>query len=546
MHTKLLRNLALWVCLTVVLVACGSDKPPEPEDIPRGGEIRWSIEGVSDLANLDPSRADEQQSIIVMELIFGGLVRLDENLRVQPDGAEDWDVSSDGKTYTFYIRNNLKFGDGTPVTAHDFVYSINRSLHPETGSYAAPVLFKHIVGATEVMEGDAETISGVQALDDHTLQIELDAPIAYFLSLLSSPSMLVVPQSLIEQEGATWTSKAVGTGPFRVQEWRRGEEIVLEANEHYWRGMPGVDTIRMPFFQDSEQAYQLYQEGELDITGNRQTGIPASRVAEVKDTPDFRTSPALAVRYLGFNNKRPPFDNVYVRQAFAMSVDKLHLAQDVLSGSVEPTSRILPDGLAGSHLSVQGQTFDPQGARAALKLAGYLSGQDLPPVTLTYGEEGDNALVAQTLQRFWRETLGIDVTLEGLHLQDFSDRLDETYYEPENGLLMYFSIWGADYPDPHNFLSQQLRSSIPNNNGHWANEQFDQLVDQADRMGEYEEADRRFQLYNEAEQIALDEVGWIPLYNPTINVLMRPAIQGLVFTPQGIIAPDWSKVRVAR
>ncbi len=538
--------LVLLAALLLTTPACTPRTTPTPstDDMTRGGELRWSIDGIQDLSNLDPALSDEQQSITVMRLIFGGLVRLDEELTIQPDGAEYWDVSEDGKTYTFTLRPDLAFGDGTPVTAHDFVYSINRSLSPHTGGFSAPDLLKHIVGATDVIDGNAETASGLRALDDHTLEIQLDAPLAYFLSLLSAPHALVVPRHLIEEHGDTWTDHAVGTGPFRVKEWQHNSHITLEANPHHWHGEPGIDTIFMPFYADSENAFQDYQQGKIDIMGNPQTGIPAARIAEVEGQPDYRTTPALAVRYIGFNNEKPPFDNINVRQAFALAADKQNIAESVLNNTVEPTSRILPRGLMGSKLPIRGQTFDPQGARAALKLAGYLTGNDLPPITLTYGEEGDNALVAESLKQTWYDILGVDITLEPLDLKTFSQRLDETYYEPDNGLFMYLSIWGADYPDPQNFLSQQLRTDLPNNNGHWSNPRFDELVDQADRMGEYEQQDQRLKLYNQAEQIALDEVGWLPLYNPRVNILMRPTLQGLVFTPVDIIAPDWTEVRI--
>jgi peptide/nickel transport system substrate-binding protein/oligopeptide transport system substrate-binding protein len=543
------RFLVLVIVLGLggVLVACAPDDAV-PDGLPHGGELRWSIVGVQDIASLDPAHAGEQQSIMVMNLVFGGLVRLDEDLIVQPDGAESWQVSEDGRTYTFSIRRNLTFGDeaGTPVTAHDFLYSINRALSPETGAYSAPAHLKHIVGAADVIEGRAETISGVRAVDAYTLEIELDAPLAYFLSWLTSPNTFVVPQHLIEREGDAWTRHAFGTGPFRVREWRPDEAMILEMNPHYWRGRPGIDTVSMPFYQDSELAYQRYWQGTLDIVGNPQASIPAAYVSEVEDLPDFRSAPALAVRYVGFNNHLHPFDNTFVRKAFALGVDRHELTQRVLSGTAEPTARILPQGLAGSKFPVSTLTFDPDAARAALRLAGYLSGQELPPITLTYGEEGDNALVAQTLQRFWRDTLGITVQLEGLDLATFSQRLDETFHDPENGLQMYLSIWGADYPDPQNFLSQQLRTGSPNNNGHWSNPRFDELVDQADRMGALEQRQQRLELYNQAEQIAITEVGWLPLYNPRMNILMRPEVYGLVFTPKDILAPNWTTVRVAR
>lgn len=532
----------LFACLLLLTSACqafilSSQAPPT-------GILRWSIEGVSDLPNFDPASISSQQSITVSQLIFAGLVQLDADLKVQPDGAERWQVSPDGTTYTFHLRPNLRFGNGDPVTAHDFVYSFNRALDPEHAAFGIREQLSHIVGVEEMVAGRASTVQGIRALDDHTLEIQLDSPRAFFLSQLALPFSFVVPRQLITQAGADWIEMAYGTGPFRVQEWRHGSEIVLTANPHYWRGTPGVAGIRLPFYPDSMEAYQDYQAGKLDITGSSQSGIPAARVAEVQALPDFRSAPALIVRYIGFNNKLPPFDNVFVRRAFALTVDKQTLAQQILSNTVVPADRILPMGMAGSQLAVKGLVFDPVGARAALNLAGYAGDQALPPITLTYGLEGDNAIVAEALRRSWRDMLGVEVILEGLDLTTFINRLDETYYHPEQGLQMYLSVWGADYPDPQNFLSQQLHTGSPNNNGHWSHAEFDRLVDQADQMGAQQQREQRLRLYHDAEQIAVTDVGWLPLYSPRVNVLVRPTVQGLVFTPQGLVANDWTRVRL--
>jgi ABC-type oligopeptide transport system substrate-binding subunit len=535
-------SLGILACILCVLASCLVDPAPNPS-MP-SGTLRWSLEGITDLTSLDPARPADHQSNTVINLVFGGLVRIDQNLQVRPDGAESWQISADGKIYTFKIRAGLKFGDGTAVTAEDFRYSINRALALETASYSAPELLKHITGATDVAEGRSPTASGVQALDDRTLEIQLNEPLAYFLSELTYPHTFVAPRALIEQHGDRWTDHAYGIGPFRVVEWRHNQRITLEANPFYWQGNLGIAAIEMPFFSNIEEAYELYRRGELDIIGNIQAGLSSALVDEMRDSPDLRTVNALSVRYIGFNNRRAPFDNAYVRRAFALAVDKDALAQQVLGGQVKPTNRILPQGMPGSSLPINGETFDPIAARAALGFAGYPSGQALPKMTLTYSNEGENSVVANFLQKSWQDTLRVEVALEGLPLVEFIRRLDHTYKEPTNGLDMYLSVWGADYPDPQNFLSQQLRTNSPFNNGHWSNPTFDDLVRQADRMVEQNRYRERLNLYNQAEQIAVAEVGWLPLYNPQSSILIRPTVQGLVFTPQGIIAPNWTQVRV--
>lgn len=379
-------------------------------------KLIWSVEGVNELPGLDPANPQNAQSIQAINLIFGGLVRLDAQLNVVPDGAESWTISEDGKTYTFTIREGLKFADGTPVTAQHFADSINRALQPETASYGAAFQLSHVVGAADVASGATPTASGIQMVDERTLQITTDDVVPYFLSQLTFPVTFVVPTHLIAEKGAQWTEQAFGTGPFQVKEWLHNQKLVLVPNPYYWAGPVGVAEIELPFIQDSETAYQLYRTGELDIMGSPQNPVPAARIPEVSSSPDFQQVGSFAVRYIGFNNKKHPFDNVNVR-----------------------------------------------------------------------------------------------------------------------------SIWGADYPDPQNFISQQLRSDSPNNNGHWTNAQFDEIAKQADTFTG--SAEERLKLYNQAEQIAINEVGWLPLFVPRFSVLMKPYVSGIVPTGQGLIVPDWSAVR---
>jgi oligopeptide transport system substrate-binding protein len=164
---------------------------------------------------------------------------------------------------------------------------------------------------------------------------------------------------------------------------------------------------------------------------------------------------------------------------------------------------------------------------------------------LTYGQEGENDRVAQALQSIWQQNLGVKVNLQPLELATFSKNLDTTTLTPDQGLQFYLSIWGADYPDPQNFLSQQLQTESPNNNGHFSNAQFDQLTKQADTLGAQNQYDQRMKMYNQAEQIAVNGVGWLPLYNPYTNGLIRPTVKGLKLTGQGLIAADWTKVTVS-
>lgn len=505
--------------------------------------LRWPVEGLSDLTSLDPAKPGDAPNNTVINLIFAGLVRLNEKLEIQPDGAAAWKTSADGTMYTFTIRDGLMFGDGTPVTADDFVYSINRALAPATAGFGAAAHFGHIIGAQDVIDGKATSVSGVKARDPQTLEISLDAPIAYFLALLTYPDTFVVPKRLVEG-GADWQEHAYGTGPFKVGTWKHGEAITLTANEHYWQGVPGVASVAMPFIKDSETAFQLYQTGELDIQGSGQNPVPAAHIAEVQGQPDFKSAAQLTTRYIGFNNQRAPFDNADLRRAFALAIDRPTLANSVLAGTVVPAERILPTGLLGTDLPITPLAFDPAAAKAALAQAGFPDGQGLPEITLAYGQEGDNETVVQALQSLWEENLGVTVKLQSFELATFSKNLDTTYYTPTEGLQFYYSVWGADYPDPQNFLTLLLHTGNPNNNGHFSDADFDKLTDQADRMGDPSQLQQRLQLYNQAEQIAVDKVAWLPLFYPKLNILIQPRVEGIAVTPLGLSVSDWTKVKL--
>ncbi|MFL5805433.1 MAG: peptide ABC transporter substrate-binding protein [Roseiflexaceae bacterium] len=545
--------------LALILAACGSSTAVVPTAVapptaaapptaqpsagstPPADTLRWSIEGLSDLTSLDPAKPGDAPNNTVINLIFGGLVRLNDKLEVQPDGASDWKVSADGKTYTFTIRDGLKFGDGTPVTAGDFVFSFNRAMSPDVGAFGASAHFGHIVGAEDVMSGKATEATGIKALDDQTLEIRLDAPIAYFLALLTYADTSVVPKTLLASNNK-WQEQAYGTGPYKVKEWKHGQSILLVANEQYWQGKPGIPNILMPFNKDSETAYQLYQTGELDLMGSPQNPVPTAHIAEVQSLPDFKSAASLATRYVGFNNQKPPFDNLDIRRAFALAIDKQTLANQVLAGAVVPADRILPSGLLGTQLPIKPLAFDPAAAKAALAKAGYADVKSFPEVTLAYGQEGDNETVVQALQSMWQQNLGINVKLQSFELATFSKNLDTTYYTPTDGLQFYYSIWGADYPDPQNFLTLLLHTDNPNNNGHFSDQQFDKLTEEADQLGDRAQIERRLQLYNQAEQIAIDKVAWLPMFYPKFSVLIRPRVQGIAITPQGLIVNDWSKI----
>ncbi len=542
-HKSLLRLVALLALTSIVIAACGGATPTSAPAA-SGGTLRWAVEGVNELPALDPPLAGASQSVAVISLVFEGLVRLDSDLKVAPAGAESWDIQDGGKTFIFHIRQGLKFANGDPVTAEDFAYALNRAFGPDFASGNAGYYLSNIVGSTDVTEGKAQSVSGVKVIDPQTLEIDLQNPATYFLDQLTFPASFVVPKKAIEADPKNWTDQAYGTGPFMVKEWKHNQSITLVPNPNYWMGKPKLESIELPFFQDAETAFKLYQTSGLDIMGT--FDFPTAHIPDVKNLPDFHQVNQFFVAYIGFNNLKPPFNDVRVRQAFAKAVDKKTLIEKVLEGALVQADTIIPPGMPGFNPAARVQAFDSGAAKQLLADAGYPDSQGFPKIAFSINNENPNySKIAATLQQMWKDNLGVAVDINTEELAKFNDDLTATANSPEapEAFNFYLSVWGADYPDPQNFVSQQLRTGVGNNNGHYSNADFDNLVDQAD-VGTDPEA--RYKLYQQAEQIALDEVGWLPLYYGKTNLLLRPTAQGLVVTPQGLFAkPDWTQVTVS-
>jgi ABC-type transport system substrate-binding protein len=526
---------------TPAAVATTAPAAPAP-----GGVLRWSLEGINELPALDPPLAGASQSVGVISLVFEGLVRLDSGLNIAPAGAESWDVKDGGKTFIFHIRKDLKFANGDAVTAEDFSYSLNRAFGKDFANGNAGYYLSNIVGATDVTEGKAATISGVKVIDPATLEIDLSNPSVYFLYQLTFPASFVVSKKAVDANPKAWTDTAFGTGPFLVKEWKHNQSITLIPNPNYWLGKPALERIELPFIEDPATALKLYQTGQLDIMGSY--NFPLDQLSSVTGKPDFHQVNQFFVTYIGFNDVKSPFKDVRVRQAFAKAADKDTLINKVLEGSVVRADTIIPPGMPGYNAdAAKIQALNVADAKKLLADAGFPDGKGFPKVALAINNQDPTyAKIAAALQQMWKENLGVTVDVNTEELAKFNDDLTATANKPDDAAAFsfYISVWGADYPDPQNFVSQQLRTDVGNNNGHYSNADFDKKVDEADV--ETDQA-KRLKLYQDAEQIALSEVGWLPLFYGKANLLIRSTVSGIVVTPQGLLPKvDWTKVTVSK
>jgi oligopeptide transport system substrate-binding protein len=505
----------------------------------QAGVLTMSDEGTQDLTptDLDPPAENlGANAIQVISLIFGGLVRLDANLRIAPDGASSWNVSRDGRTYTFHIRRGLRFANGTPVTAQDFSYSLNRAFSPQFANAGNTAYYlSNIVGGAAETAGKARSVRGVRVVNASTLQIHTNTRSAVFLDQLAFSASYVVPRSVIRKYGKNWTEHALGTGPFYVKRIQHSKEIDLAPNPYYWRGKPKLSLLRILFFQNPVTAYNEYRVGGLDVMGAQQ--FPSDKLSSARKLPNFHQVAQLATTYLTPNEKKAPFNNVHIRRAFSLAINRDVLANKFLSGQYVPAHTILPPGLPGYEGNIKGETFDPTQAKAELARAGHPNGKGLPRITLSFsaGDAGQTSS-AQVLQRYWKAYLGVNVQLNQLEAGAYNNLLSARTYQ------LAFISWGADYPDPQNFLSLQLQTGTGNNNGSFSDHTFDRLTTQADAL--VGNNARRFALYHQAEGIALNQAAWIVLYHSKANVFISSRVHGLVINGGGVTAANWATVSV--
>ena len=449
--------------------------------------------------------------------IFSGLVSFDPQLKLTPDLAEKWDISSDGKTYTFHLRENAKFHNRRAVTAQDVIYSWERAASPELASDTALTYLGDIAGIQEFALGQAEHITGIVAPDDQTLQVTIDAPKPYFLLKLTFPTAFVVDKENVES-GDEWYRQPNGTGPYRLTEWVSFERMVYEANEEFYLGAPSIPYIIVNLYSGDSQ--RLYETGDVDITGV----YSIERFTDPTEPlhRELRTGVSLCTGYVVFDTTQPPFDDVNVRKAFSMSFNRQQYIDVVWDGHALPANGIYPPGLPGFNIALQGLPYDPEQARELLKQSKY--GTSLPPIIFTNAGtgstiSGDIAALAQ----MWKQNLGVTITVENLEPNFY---LDQTHSGNHGQLLD--GGWCADYPDPENFADVLFHSGSQQNNGGYSNPELDALLEAA-RVEQ--DVVKRIAMYQQAEQILVDDAAALFTIHWLSYELVKPYVQGYVLTP---------------
>ncbi|BET69084.1 peptide ABC transporter substrate-binding protein [Opitutales bacterium ASA1] len=517
------RGVCLLFVLTVASILAGC-RPSEPDVVRATREGRLILNIGADPEELDPHTTTGIPEFKVEMELFEGLVGEDpETGAAIPGAAESWKTSEDGRTWTFRLRPEARWSNGDPLTSADWVYSFRRALTPALGNTYG-VLFDWIRGARDYRTGATTDFAevGVRARGEHVLEIELIEPLSYFASMLVLHTFYPVHRPTIEKHGAIdtrgsgWTrpGSLVGNGPFVLVEWIHGQRLVARPNPHYW----DADRVRLRevvflTVESAETEERSFRAGQLHVTNS----LPVSKIASYRDrrAPEFRNVPHLAVYYYMFNTSRPPFDDVRVRRALALALDRRAIVERVTQGGEEPALHFFPPTAGGYGPGPQLRE-DMEEARRLLAEAGYPDGRGFPVVSLLYNTHEAHRQIAEAVQQMWRVALGIEVRLVNQEWKVYlSTRRNGDYDLSRSG-------WVAPYDDVSCF-AELMMSENGNNHTRWRNETYDALVR---RAGSERDAAVRKELYRQADALLLEEMPVVPLYFYRKSHLVRPEVRG--------------------
>lgn len=452
-----------------------------------------------------------------------GLVSEDPDLKIVPAVAERWAISPDGLVYTFHLRASAKWSNGNPVTAHDFVGTYRRMLTPALGGEYAYMLY-HVVGAEDYHRGKLTdfTQTGFKALDAGTLQLTLRQPTPFLLHALNHYAWYPLPIDVLKKfnalalKGTPWTraQNFVGNGPFVIKEWKTNQKLVVERSPTYWdRANVKLDQIHFYPIESIDTEERMFRTGKLHVTNE----VPLSKIATYRrDMPEsLRIEPYNGVHFYRFNVKRKPFDDVRVRRALAMAVDRESLVKNVMLADEKPAYHLIPPGVSG-FTSEHRFTADVAEAKRLLAEAGYPDGKDFPAVDLLYNTSEKHRIIAEAIQQMWRQNLGITINLYNQEWKVYLDAQHTQNYQLQR------AGWIADYVDPHVFLDL-WETGGGNNDTNWGNPEYDRLLKSA-LAAPNDTA--RYAIYQQMEKILLDEMPIMPFAFYTRARLISPKVIG--------------------
>lgn len=485
------------------------------DDAWKGTEQAFILNNGSEPETLDPHLMTGVTEGRIAAALFEGLVtQHPETLAPTPGVAESWDVSADGTVYTFHLRETT-WSDGTPLTAQDFYDSWKRALTPETANQYGYMLYP-IKNAEAHHKGELKDFGqvGLKVEDPQTLVVTLANPCPYFLDLVAFSTLLPVPIKVIQEHGDQWSrpENIVSNGAFVLKEWKQNQRIVVEKNPRYWdKEFVKLEKVTFLPHDDAETAYKLFLQDQCDWL----TSIPLPKIDEVKRLPEYYVQPYLGSYFYRFNVTKPPFDDVRIRKAFSMAVDREVITRDLLKAGQLPATWFTPQ-MTG-YEPPKGLKFDVQKARDLLAEAGFPDGDGLPMVELLYNTSESHKVVAEALVQQWKENLGITVAPRNTEWKVYLKEVDNLNFN------LARAGWIGDYADPNTFLDMFVTGGGNNNTG-WSNERYDELIALA---GKETDRTKRFALLKEAETILVEqELPILPIYIYVNQGLLKEKVNG--------------------
>lgn len=516
------------------------DKPVEKETVAEPKVARLISGG--EPGSLHPALAQGTHESIILDHVFEGLTKRDENLDIVNGMAKDIQISEDGLTYTATLRDDIFWSNGDKVVAGDFEYAWKYALDPATASDYAWQISTYLVGANDynsysstdkdgnekpadqVAKEKAELADkvGVKALDEKTVEIKLINPTPYFLELLAFYTYYPIPQK-VQESDPLWASEGdtfVSNGPFTITEWNHDESVVADKNDKYYNAdVVKLDGLEFVIMEDMNTEWQMYQSGEIDLNFNLPPEVLAKLRAE--KNPELITESELAIYYYNFNTQIKPFNNLKVRKALSMAINRKVLVEDVAQGGQFPAFGVVPPGVAdadGEFRANGGEYFAENFEEAKKLLAEGLAeeGMDKLDFTLLYNTNEAHKKIAIAIQEMWR-ALGVGIDLENTEFRVKIDREQSMDYTVSR------AGWIGDYIDPNTFLDLFTSWNSQNNTG-WASEEYDKLIDDASK--EFEPA-KRFEYLHKAEEMLMENLPIMPIYYYTKSRMIKPYLTGV-------------------
>ena len=524
---KRILPLLLTAAMVAGLAGCGSSAAKETtaasdnnqttaESTEAGsttGEKILKVQVGPDPETVDPALNSAVDGGNMILHAFEGLLTLDENGQLKEGQAESWETSEDGLTWTFHLRDGLKWSDGTDLTAKDFVYSWQRVCDPNVAAPYAETVLGMVKGYDEAVAGDITKLD-VQAPDEKTVVVNLAHPCSYFGELAAFATLNPVQQATVEANGDAWATSAdtyISNGPFMMTEWVPGSHITFSKNPNYWNAEAiKLDKLEFELIEDSNAAYSAYTSGEVDMIKD----VPTEEIPSLQGNDDFHVDPIIGTYYVSLNLQKEYFQDARVRKALSLAIDRNYVANTLMQGTYSPASSIVGPGWLdtdGSSFAenanggtpyIDNDNFDAnlEEAKKLLEEAGYPNGEGFPQIEYTTNDAGYHKVVAEYLQQAWA-AIGIDLKVNIVEWASFTPmRRNGEFDVARNG-------WVGDYTDPSNIL-ELFCTTNGNNDGKYTNADFDAAIE--DSRVTTDAATRSADLHK-AEDTLMNDAGCIPI-----------------------------------